>query len=94
MRKSQNFWDRNAGRYDCFMLKDAGILVAPTFTHADNGFSGKIKAFFMKLAGFPLRSKWVISGIPAGKRLDSAKKHRGEVSFPLTYAECMKSEET
>ena len=59
MRKSQNFWDRNAGRYDCFMLKDAGILAAPTYTHADNGFSGKIKAFFMKLAGFPLRSKWV-----------------------------------
>ena len=23
MRKSQNFWDKNAGRYDRFMRKDA-----------------------------------------------------------------------
>ena len=23
MRNSQNFWDKNAGRYDCFMRKDA-----------------------------------------------------------------------
>ena len=41
------------------VLKDDGILIAPTFTHADNTFFGKVKAFFMKLAGFPLRSKWV-----------------------------------
>ena len=34
------------------------MLVAPTFTHADNAFFGKVKAFFMKLAGFPLHSKW------------------------------------
>ena len=30
------------------MLKDDGILVAPTFTHAGNDFRGKVKAFFMK----------------------------------------------
>lgn len=23
MRNSQDFWDKNAGRYDCFMRKDA-----------------------------------------------------------------------
>ena len=40
------------------VLKDDGVLVAPTFTHADNAFFGKVKAFFMKLAGFPLHSKW------------------------------------
>ena len=34
------------------VLKDDGVLVAPTFTHADNAFFGKVKAFFMKLAGF------------------------------------------
>ena len=40
------------------ILKDDGVLVAPTFTHADNAFFGKVKAFFMRLAGFPLHSKW------------------------------------
>ena len=39
------------------VLKDGGVLIAPTFTHADNSFLGKVKAFFMKLAGFPLHSK-------------------------------------
>ena len=36
------------------VLKDDGVLIAPTFTHAGNSFSGKVRAFFMKLAGFPL----------------------------------------
>ena len=40
------------------VLKDDGVLIAPTFTHAENSFSGKAKAFFMKLAGFPLHSRW------------------------------------
>ena len=38
------------------VLKDEGALIAPTFTHAGNSFSGKVKAFFMKLAGFPLHA--------------------------------------
>jgi len=40
------------------VLKDDGVLIAPTFTHAGNSFSGKVKAFFMRLAGFPLHSRW------------------------------------
>ncbi len=28
------------------VLKDDGVLIAPTFTHAENSFSGKVKAFF------------------------------------------------
>lgn len=40
------------------VLKDDGVLIAPTFTHAGNSFPGKVKAFFMKLAGFPLHSRW------------------------------------
>ena len=40
------------------VLKDDGTLIAPTFTHAGNSFPGKVKAFFMKLAGFPLHSRW------------------------------------
>ena len=39
------------------VLKDDGTLIAPTFTHAGNSFSGKVRAFFMKLAGFPLHSR-------------------------------------
>ena len=31
------------------VLKDDGVLIAPTFTHAENSFPGKIKAFFMNL---------------------------------------------
>ena len=38
------------------VLKDDGVMIAPTFTHAGNSFSGKVRAFFMKLAGFPLHS--------------------------------------
>ena len=51
------------------VLKDDGVLVAPTFTHADNAFFGKVKAFFMRLAGFPLHSKWTSHEYPtAGSR--------------------------
>ena len=38
------------------VLKEDGVLIAPTFTHAGNTLRGRIKAFFMKLAGFPLHS--------------------------------------
>ena len=40
------------------VLNDDGVLIAPTFTHAGNSFSGKVRAFFMKRVGFPLHSKW------------------------------------
>lgn len=77
------------------VLKDDGILIAPTFTHADNSFLGKGKAFFMKLAGFPLHSKWT-----SAEYLDFLRENGWTVqkstvlkaSFPLTYAECVKSE--
>ena len=40
------------------VLKDDGVLIAPTFTHAGNSFPGRVRAFFMKLAGYPLHSRW------------------------------------
>lgn len=40
------------------VLKDDGVLIAPTFTHAGSSVSGKAKAFFMSMAGFPLHSRW------------------------------------
>ena len=66
------------------VLKDDGVLIAPTFTHAENSFSGKGRAFLMRLAGFPLHSRWTsggISGLPDGKRVDRAEKHRAAGLF-------------
>ena len=77
------------------VLKDDGVLVAPTFTHADNAFFGKVKAFFIKLAGFPLHSKWTSHEYLAFLRENGWTVQKSTVlkaSFPLTYAECVKSE--
>ena len=77
------------------VLRDDGILVAPTFTHADNSFFGKVKAFFMKLAGFPLHSKWTNEEYLAFLRENGWTVQKSTVlkaSFPLTYTECIKSE--
>ena len=77
------------------VLKDDGVLIAPTFTHAGNSFSGKVRAFFMKLAGFPLHCRWTSeeyltflqqNGWTVRKSVDL------KASFPLTYTECVKSE--
>ena len=78
------------------VLKDDGVLVAPTFTHADNAFFGKVKAFFMKLAGFPLHSKWTSHEYLVFLRENGWTVQKSIVlkaSFPLAYAECVKSEE-
>ena len=78
------------------VLKDDGILIAPTFTHADNSFLGKGKAFFMKLAGFPLHSKWTSADYLSVLRENGWTVRKSTVlkaSFPLAYAECVKSEE-
>ena len=77
------------------VLKDDGVLIAPTFTHAGNSFSGKIKAFFMKLAGFPLHSRWTSAEYLRFLSQNGWTVRKSAVlkaSFPLTYAECVKSE--
>ena len=77
------------------VLKDGGVLIAPTFTHAGNSFSGKVKAFFMKLAGFPLHSKWASEEYLCFLRQNGWTVRKSTVlkaSFSLTYAECVKSE--
>ena len=77
------------------VLKDDGVLIAPTFTHAGNSFSGKVRAFFMKLAGFPLRSKWTSAEYLRFLRQNGWTVRKSAVlkaSFPLTYAECVKME--
>ena len=77
------------------VLKDDGVLIAPTFTHAGNSFRGKVKAFFMRLAGFPLRSKWTSEEYLRFLRQNGWAVRKSAVlkaSFPLTYAECVKME--
>ena len=77
------------------VLKDDGVLIAPTFTHAGNSFTGKAKAFFMKLAGFPLHSKWTSEEYLRFLQQNGWTVRKSAVlkaSFPLTYAECVKSE--
>ena len=77
------------------VLKDDGVLIAPTFTHAGNSFSGKVKAFFMRLAGFPLHSKWTSAEYLRFLSQNGWTVQKSAVlkaSFPLTYAKCVKSE--
>ena len=77
------------------VLRDDGVLIAPTFTHAENSFSGKVKAFFMRLAGFPLHSKWTSEAYLKFLEQNgwtAQKRTVLKASFPLTYAECVKSE--
>ena len=77
------------------VLKEDGVLIAPTFTHAENSFSGRVKAFFMKLVGFPLYSRWTSAEYLRFLRQNGWTVQKSVVlkaSFPLTYAECVKSE--
>ena len=77
------------------VLKGDGVLIAPTFTHAGNSFSGKVKAFFMKLAGFPLHSRWTSEEYLRFLSQNGWTVRKSAVlkaSFPLTYAECEKTE--
>ena len=77
------------------VLKEDGVLIAPTFTHAGNSFSGKVRAFFMKRVGFPLHSKWTSEEYLRFLRQNGWAVRKSAVlkaSFPLTYAECVKLE--
>ena len=77
------------------VLKEDGVLIAPTFTHAGNSFSGRVRAFFMKLAGFPLHSKWTSEEYLHFLRQNGWTVRKSVVlkaSFPLIYTECVKSE--
>lgn len=75
------------------VLKDDGVLIAPTFTHGNGTLRGRIKLFFMKLAGFPLNSRWSSADYLAFLRQNGWSVRKSAVlkgSFLLTYAECVK----
>ena len=78
------------------VLKEDGVLIAPTFTHAENSLSGRVMAFFMKLAGLPLHSRWSSGAYLAFLRENGWTVRKSTVlkaSFPLTYVECVKTRE-
>ena len=75
------------------VLKDDGVLIAPTFTHGNDTLRDRIKLFFMKLVGFPLNSRWSSADYLAFLRQNGWTVRKSAVlkaSFPLTYAECVK----
>ena len=76
------------------VLRDDGVLIAPTFTHAENSFFGNSKAFFLKLAGFPLHSRWTSEEYLCFLQQNGWTVRKSVVlkaSFPLIYAECEKT---
>ena len=78
----------------CRMLKDGGLLIAPTFTHQGNSLYGRVRAFCLRLAGFPLHSKWSSEDYLAFLRENGWHIQKSAVlkaSFPLTYAACTKA---
>lgn len=77
------------------VLRDDGVLITPTFTHAENSFFGNSKAFFLKLAGFPLHSRWTSEEYLCFLQQNGWTVRKSAVlkaSFPLTYVECVKAE--
>ena len=77
------------------VLRDDGVLITPTFTHAENSFFGNSKAFFLKLAGFPLHSRWTSEEYLCFLQQNGWAVRKSDVlkaSFPQTYVECVKAE--
>lgn len=78
------------------ILKDDGVLIAPTFTLADNGKTGKIKVALMERFGFKAFHKWTEPEyceflLQNGFTID--KKQVLKANFPLTYVEAHKKQE-
>ena len=77
------------------VLKNDGTLIAPTFTHAENSLWGNLQALALKIAGFPLHSRWTSAAYLAFLQQNGWTVCKSVVlqnSIPLTYAECKKVE--
>ena len=75
------------------VLKDDGVLIAPTFTHAENSPWGNLQALALKIAGIPLHSRWTSAAYLAFLQQNGWTVCKSVVlqnSIPLTYAECKK----
>ena len=77
------------------VLKDDGVLAAPTFTHGENRLWENARAWGMQRAGFPLYSRWTSESYLDFLRRNGWAVQKSAVlkaAFPLTYAECVKAE--
>lgn len=75
------------------VLKNDGVLIAPTFTHASNDRGGKIKAQFMKLFGFKAYHIWTAEQyctFLGNNGFYIEHKQILKSDFPLTYVEAQK----
>lgn len=75
------------------VLRDDGILIAPTFTAAGS-LGGRIKIRIMELSGFKVFHKWTPESYLAFLRANGFKIQRSEMikgSLALTYVEATKS---
>ena len=71
------------------VLKNDGMLIAPTFTHAENSPWGRLQALALKIAGFPLHSRWTSVAYLAFLQQNGWTVCKSVVlqnSIPLTYA--------
>lgn len=76
------------------VLTADGILILPTFTHAEMGSLARAKVNAMKSAGFPLQHAWSPESYQSFLQENGLVIHHSAVfdaSFPLTYVECTKS---
>lgn len=75
------------------VLKDGGILIAPTFTAAGN-MGGRIKIRIMELAGLRVFHPWTPEGYLAFLQANGFEIQRSEIikgTIALTYAEATKN---
>nr|WP_319487739.1 class I SAM-dependent methyltransferase [uncultured Caproiciproducens sp.] len=78
------------------VLKNDGILIAPTFTHAENNKAGIIKAALMERFGFKAYHKWTereYCGFLIQNGFTIDRKQVLKSDFPLTYVEAHKKQE-
>ena len=77
------------------VLKDDGVLIAPTFTHSGELVYRQGQGIFHEAGGLSLHSRWTSEEYLRFLRQNSWTVRKSVVlkaSFPLTYAECVKME--
>ncbi len=78
------------------VLRSNGVLITPTFVHAQNNLRARFRAFLMRRVGFPLHSKWSNASYLRFLRENGWTIEKNillSASFPLAYVECRKTVE-
>ena len=67
------------------VLKDDGVLIAPTFTHAGNSFSGKVRAFFQKSLDVRPAAAAAVQHFGVRRKLQKLKPPPGHRTVPQVH---------